>query len=53
MTANQHIFLAIAKLALSRLVLTLSGDLSDRAKSSNACVWTVQRIGLATTGNEC
>jgi len=38
---NQHIFLAIAQLATIRLILTRSGDLSDKAENH---VQTVQDV---------
>jgi len=45
--ASQRIFLAITRLAPSSLVLTHSGDLSDRAENSNAYVRAGRCVALA------
>jgi len=46
MTASHRIFLAIAKLTPSRLVLTHPDGLSDWTENFNAYVRAIQRIGL-------
>ena len=46
-TASQHIYLAIAQLALGHLILAYSRDLPDRAENSNALLvhWISGRGG--------
>jgi len=46
-TASQRILLVTAQLALCRLVLTHSGDVSDRAENFNMYVRAVRHVAGA------
>jgi len=49
---SQCIFIVIAQLASSHLILTHSGNSSDRAENSKAYVWAVRRIVVALASQQ-